>query len=385
VKLSVKLCGTPWLKTKDKTKKIKVLTKYASMKKLIIIVLLITFAGLTGQGQRKTVNLPDLPGYVTLKCDFHMHTVFSDGNVWPTVRVGEAWRDGLDAISITDHIEYTPKEDYIPVDYNAAWKIAESTARDYNLILVHGTEITRKMPPGHMNALFIQDASLLTADSAMDVYTAAIKQGAFLQWNHPGWKSQEPDGIPKLYPVHKTLIEKGWLHGIEFFNDSEYYPLVLTFCKQFNLAVMANSDNHGVISEDYREPEYTNRPMTLVFAKARTHDALKEAMFAKRTLAYFRDMIAGKEEYAKPFFYQCISVGKPYYQDDKNIYFEVTNRSDVPFYLVNGKPEAPKSITITANGVTRVVVSKKVISPLTYDVKNVLTGENEVLKIELKF
>lgn len=355
------------------------------MKKLNIIVLLIVTVNFYSFGQRKTVNLPDLPGYITLKCDFHMHTVFSDGNVWPTVRVGEAWRDGLDAISITDHIEYNPKKDFIPIDHNAAWKIAENTARDYNLILVHGTEITRKMPPGHMNALFIQDASLLTADSVMDVYAAAIKQGAFLQWNHPGWKSQEPDGIPKLYPIHKTLIEKGWLHGIEFFNDSDYYPLVMTFCKQFNLAVMANSDNHGVISEDYKEPEYTNRPMTLVFAKARTHDALREAMFAKRTLAYFRNIIAGREEYAKPFFYQCISVGKPYYQDDKSIYFEVTNRSDVPFYLVNGTPEAPQSITLAANGVTRVAVSKKVTSPLLYDVKNVLIGEDTVLKIELKF
>ena len=65
------------------------------------------------------------------------------------------------------------------------------------------------------------------------------------------------------------------------------------------------------------EPEYTNRPMTLVFAKERSHDSLKEAMFAGRTIVYFRDMLAGKEEFAKPFFYQCISVGKPFYQNDK--------------------------------------------------------------------
>jgi hypothetical protein len=355
------------------------------MKKLIISIFLIATVSIAGFGQRKIVNLPDLPGYVTLKCDFHLHTVFSDGNVWPTVRVGEAYRDGLDAIAITDHIEYNPKKDFIPVDHNAAWKIAENTATDFNLILVHATEITRKMPPGHMNALFIQDASLLTADSVMDVYSEAIRQGAFLQWNHPGWKSQEPDGIPKLYPIHKTLIEKGWLHGIEFFNDSEYYPLVMSFCRQYNLAVMANSDSHGVISEQYTEPYYTNRPMTLVFAKARTSDALKEAMFAGRTLAYFRDMIAGKEEYARPFFYQCISVGKPYLENEKSIFFEIKNRSDVPFFLVNGVPEAPESLTLAANGITRVVVSKKVPSPLVYDVKNILIGEDEVLKIELKY
>lgn len=128
------------------------------MKKLTLIGLLIVLLLSTVFGQRKIVNLPDLPGYVTLKCDFHLHTVFSDGNVWPTVRIDEALRDGLDAISITDHMEYNPKKDFIPIDHNAAWKVGNEYAKERNLILVHGTEITRKMPPGHFNALFIKDA-----------------------------------------------------------------------------------------------------------------------------------------------------------------------------------------------------------------------------------
>ncbi|MBE0668508.1 MAG: PHP domain-containing protein, partial [Bacteroidales bacterium] len=109
-------------------------------------------------GQKQVLNIPDIPGYVTLKCDFHMHTVFSDGDVWPTVRIDEAVRDGLDAIAITDHLEYQPKKTYITPNHNAAWEIAASAASEKNLILVHGTELTRKMPPGHMNALFIEDA-----------------------------------------------------------------------------------------------------------------------------------------------------------------------------------------------------------------------------------
>ena len=113
----------------------------------------------------------------------------------------------------------------------------------------------------------------------------------------------------------------------------------------------------------YSKPEYINRPMTLVFAKERSHDSLKEALFAGRTMVWFRDILAGKEEYAKPFFYQCISVGKPFYKDDKNIYFEVTNKSDIPFYLINGiAKSAPAEITLAANSVTRIVVSKKVKS-----------------------
>src|SRR4030042_7124470 len=181
------------------------------MKKLIVIVLLIASASFTGFGQRKIVNLPDLPGYVTLKCDFHLHTVFSDGNVWPTIRVGEAFRDGLDAIAITDHVEYNPHKDYIPVDHNAAWKIVQGVANEYNVILVHGAEITRSMPPGHLNALFIQDANLLAVDSVMDAIGEAIKQGAYIHWNHPGWKSQQPDGIPRMYDIHYELIKRKWM------------------------------------------------------------------------------------------------------------------------------------------------------------------------------
>ena len=354
------------------------------MKRLIIIALFFVSISTALWGQRRIVNLPDLPGYVTLKCDFHMHTVFSDGNVWPVYRLFEAVRDGLDAFAITDHIEYTPKKDFIAVDHNAAWKITEILARESNIILVHGVEITRSMPPGHMNALFVQDASLIVKDSAYDAIEAAVKQGAFIQWNHPGWKSQEPDGIPKLYNIHKKLLKNGLIHGIEFFNNADYYPSIIEWCKQYNLAVMGNSDVHGIISESYPKPQYTSRPMTLVFAKERTSESLKEALFAARTLVWFGDMLGGKEEFARPFFYQCISVSKPYYDNTKNTFFEVTNKSDIPFNLINGPAGAPVTITLAANTITRVTLSKKVTVPLVYDVKNIMTGEKSVLRVELK-
>jgi len=353
------------------------------MKKLLIVLLAILSGTFSLNGQRKIINLPELPGYLTLKCDFHMHTVFTDGNVWPTYRLSEAVRDGLDAISITDHIEYVPKKDYIPVDHNAAWKITETLAKESNIILVHGAEITRKMPPGHLNALFIQDGALIVKDSVYDAIEAAVKQGAFIQWNHPGWKSQEPDGIPKLYDLHKRLLKNGWIHGIEFYNNAEYYPVILDWCIKYNLAVMGNSDVHGIISEIY-QAQNTHRPMTLVFAKERTSASLKEALFAGRTLVWAGDLLAGKEEYAKPFFYQSISVGKPFYDNTKNLYFEVTNNSDIPFFLINGPAGAPASITLAARSITRVTLTKTFTAPLVYNVRNIMTGEKSVLKVELK-
>ena len=44
--------------------------------------------------ENRIIDFPDIPGYKTLKCDFHQHTVFSDGSVWPSIRVQEAIRDG---------------------------------------------------------------------------------------------------------------------------------------------------------------------------------------------------------------------------------------------------------------------------------------------------
>lgn len=72
-------------------------------------------------------------------------------------------------------------------------------------------------------------------------------------------------------------------------------------------------------------------------------------------------------------------------QDARHIVFEITNNSDVDFYLVNGPVGAPASITLPANSVTRVSVSAKFTDKLIYDVKNVITGEDEVLKAEIRY
>ena len=79
------------------------------IKKVLIGVVLLGMCLMNAQAQRRNeIQVPNLDGYTTLKCDFHMHSVFSDGLVWPTVRVDEAYREGLDAISLTEHIEYRP-------------------------------------------------------------------------------------------------------------------------------------------------------------------------------------------------------------------------------------------------------------------------------------
>ena len=56
------------------------------------LIVLSILCGHNPKSNRK-IEFPDLPGYKTLVCDLHMHSVFSDGSVWPDIRVQEAIRE----------------------------------------------------------------------------------------------------------------------------------------------------------------------------------------------------------------------------------------------------------------------------------------------------
>ena len=184
---------------------------------LSLLFLIQTFVVINAQ-YRKEINVPNLDGYHTLKCDFHMHTVFSDGLVWPTVRIDEAYREGLDAISLTEHIEYRPHKADIIADHNRSYDICKDKANELGLILIKGSEITRGMPPGHSNAIFLEDCNLLEQKEWKDAFNEAKKQNAFIFWNHPGWYRQQPD-TTLWWPEHTQLLNAGCLHGIEVANE----------------------------------------------------------------------------------------------------------------------------------------------------------------------
>lgn len=198
----------------------------------------------------RALKFPDVPGYKVLKCDLHQHTVFSDGAVWPDIRVAEALMDGLDAISLTEHLEYQPHKADIPhPDRNRSYNIAVNEAKDHQLAIIRGSEITRKLPdgPGHCNAIFITDANKLLIQDSVAVFREAKKQGAFIFWNHPFWTRQQPDGIATLTPMHKYLIKEKLLDGIEVVNDANYSDEALKIALDNNLTIMGTSDVHKLI------------------------------------------------------------------------------------------------------------------------------------------
>lgn len=346
---------------------------------------------------RREIKIPDVPGYQILKFDLHMHTVFSDGKVWPTVRVQEAWREGLDGISITDHLEYVPFKKDIPVNYNRPYDIARPEADRLGLMLFRGAEITRSMPPGHLNAIFLEDVDKLNVEKWEDAVRAAFEQKAFIFWNHPGWKGQQPDGVARWYDEHTLMLEKGWLHGIEMVNQDEYYHEAHRWALEHNLAMIGNSDVHEPIAMAYEVLEGKFRPINLVLAKEKTPEAVKEALFAGRTVVYWRNFLMGKEEYLAPIFEQSISMENPSAKiaPQGRVNFQIHNASEIDYELELAGPveqfEAPKSLTLAADRTVLFGVRSqnaeargKVRLEIPYVVKNLKITPDAGLPVTLK-
>lgn len=302
-----------------------------------ILVVLPAFGALAQHEHASTrpIEFPDVDGYETLKVDLHIHTVFSDGSVWPTIRVEEAIRDGLDAVAITDHLEYQPHQDDIPhPDRNRSYEIALESAQNHDLIVINGSEITRSMPPGHSNAVFVQDANPLLQDDVMAVFREAKRQGAFTFWNHPMWTAQNPTGITSLTDMHRTLIQEGLLDGIEVVNQHTYSAEALQVALDHNLTILGTSDIHGLVDWEFEVPHGGHRPITLAFVSERSKSGLQEALEAGRTAVWYDNLLIGREEHVTPLLDASLRVeGARYLEDTSVLEVSLRNTSDAAFIL----------------------------------------------------
>jgi hypothetical protein len=367
----------------------------------IFVVLAMLLGIISGQAHyraRTPVNIPDIPGYRTLKCDFHIHTVFSDGSVWPDIRSEEAWREGLDAIAITDHIEYQPHKADLPTQHNRSYEIARPRGDALAITVIRGSEVTREMPPGHLNAIFLKDATRLDVTDWRDAIEEAHGQGAFIFWNHPGWDGQQPDGVARWYPEHTELMGKGWLHGIEVVNSREYYPEAHRWALEKGLTLMSNSDIHNPLNLDYDVHDGDHRPLTLVFARDAGVESIREALFDRRTVVYSGDRLIGEARFLKPIFEASIQVlQQPVeFKGKQSRNLQIHNASDIPYDLENiAKPEelsVPARIVLAPRRTVlfqvRSLVSTRSeeleVKPV-YRIRNLLVGPEEGLEVELPF
>ena len=311
-----------------------VATRTAFSHALCLLLVLGAVQAAHGQGSlqvRAPLPVPDLPGYKTLKGDFHLHTVFSDGLVWPTVRVVEAWRDGLDVIAITDHTaESRPHGQDVNVDGTRSYALARPVAEQLGLILIQGVEITKMAEHGreHFNALFVTDPNALNVPDMFEALRRARAQDAFVFWNHP----RPLFGKPEWFPAIAAARQENLFLGMELVNGKKFYAGAYPWIEEKKLTIVCTSDFH-----DPAAPRAARgiRPITLLFVRTADAAGVREALFARRTAAWMGDQLWGDERLLRGLWQGAVTVETPElrYRRGTPLALRIRNNSAIPFHF----------------------------------------------------
>ena len=383
------------------------------------------------QHEARLIRFPDVEGHQTLVVDLHTHSVFSDGHVWPSIRVAEALRDGLDALAITEHLEWQPHRADLPhPDRNRAYEQAlAALPKGSDLILIAGSEITREAPADHINAVFIKDANALLRveanppkvqaatpeeekrlravpkqlleEGVLDYYAAATqwpaeeavrvanRQGAFVFWNHPFYTRAHRSALALMTEFHQALIQAGQLHGIEIANGAFYSEEAHALALEHGLTMLGVSDIHNLIDWDYPPRFGAHRPVTLAFAKERSAEGLREALFAGRTVVWFKNLLLGREAQLRPLLRAALNVTEAAYRKNLDVLdLTITNASDADIQLRNLSPYTfmhdGDDLTVPQHGKLKLsvrTVQRLAQVELEFEVGNALVAPKQRLRL----
>ena len=198
----------------------------------------------------------------------------------------------------------------------------------FQVLLVPGTEITRNgKTVGHFNALFTTDNNLIYDPDPVQAVRNAKAQNALVMHNHPGWQRTNID----YTPAEAAMYAEGLIDGIEVMNTDEFYPGAIDRAHEKGLFISANSDIHSSTAYDYRYNGF-DRLMTLIFAKGKTLEAVREALEARRTLSYGYNTLCGEEQLLKDFFAAGMKL-TVMHKDKISTNVAITNMTSIPYVI----------------------------------------------------
>ena len=356
--------------------------------------------------QRVEMVLPQVRGFNIYKADLHNHTIFSDGSVTPEFRIQEAWHDGLDVIAVTEHVEYRPYEGkmmnfltgYVPKDIKPAnsnvirseatdagilsdlnypVKLYQAAAKAYGITVIPGAEITREPTTiGHYNALFTKDNNTIYAKDPMQSIRNAKAQGAIVMQNHPGWRRTTLD----MMEFEEKVYAANLIDGIEIVNGGEFYPRAITRAQKNKFFMASNTDIHGSTAEDYVLGGNGHRNMTFIFAQENTLEALREALEARRTLAYSHGTLAGEESLLVDLFKASVATKVIQKAANGSKTVQLTNNSSIKYTLRFGNANP-----VILNPFTSIRATSGKDGKLAVKVENMWCGEDAHPVVEWAF
>jgi hypothetical protein len=179
------------------------------------------------------------------------------------------------------------------------------------------------------------------------------------------------------------------MHGIEVVNGGTYYPEAHEWCLEKNLTMLGTSDIHQPSTLLETSPD-DHRSMTLVFAKERSIEAIKEALAKGRTTVWFKNQLIGRKKFLNEIFKESVEIGKPYNEYRDSVWVEIKNSSDVDIDLERTGALGPGQLTLAANATTILrtgIGAKPEEAPakieLSYTARNFLIAPGKGLPVTL--
>jgi len=244
-----------------------------------------------GANAAERFDFPDVGPYQVLRCDFHMHTIISDGRLTGRERVEESKKLGYDAIAITDHGQLLAYRSARYVGDQIGVLVIrglESGVRSKEHYVVLGIDSAYKPRHPHLWAEAKGENTVFYQEQMAEV----ARRGGLIIWAHPHVGLREPS----LWGMKQGIIQ-----GIELKNDvvadswntkkshgTSWYPDAFGWAMEHNLAMFACTDAHGA--------RLANPAVTLVLAEERSEKGVMDAIRARRTVAWFSGMLWGRKE-----------------------------------------------------------------------------------------
>jgi hypothetical protein len=181
------------------------------------------------------------------------------------------------------------------------------------------------------------------------------------------------------------------LHGIEIANGAYYSEEAFQLALKYDLTPLGVSDVHNLIDWDYKPHEGGHRPVNLVFVKEKSPDAIRDALFDRRTVVWYRNLLIGTAKYLTPLLEASLTLETAEYAGETElVHVKLVNHSDANFRLGNVTKytftDRSDLVEVPAHDSVDLVVKRPGKSSkieLKFDVLNALVAPNKNPSIEL--
>jgi len=229
---------------------------------------------------------PEMADLRPLRCDFHIHTSYSDGTHSPAEMVVRGRELGLDALAITDHNCYQASLEAIEFVHKSGMGITCFPGEEVTSSTWHVLSIGANAPIGYRDigangpVRFIDDQA---SYSELQKTLGMIRQcGGKSFLAHPYWTSGRRMNQPAEEYEH--LLSEGGVDGIELLGEVLWEENLRSLARyseldsKAKLPILGNSDTHS--------PQHTfGSYWTLVFARSNSQEDIMTAILDHRSVA----------------------------------------------------------------------------------------------------